>query len=273
VPLTAAGNLRIVASSDLGGLGDKAGAPVEYNWVLPSLAPQLLPWVLLLVLLALKPNRCAQAWTIWLPVGCALALSLLPIDWPSGADFLLDDFGALVLGVAAVWLLAGYLRRSHRVVTFFCVLFALAGFSLLAFLFKQSGNQLDFELLPFAILLGVGVFTSAFALSVAGWICRRRFRPAGLCVWLLVSLLVLWLAIAAPFFIFALVASGNQIPWSEFLIPVLGMAAGNFALLLPFLILSAAHPYYRERLKSLLHVQTMAPPLLAPLAQPADKGA
>ena len=238
---------------------------MAYNWVLPSFAPLLLPWLAILGLLSLKPNRNASAWLIWLPVGCALAITLLPLTLPSGFDSLLDVLAALVFGVAAVWLLSTYLRRPHRLVTFFCVLFALAGFSLLAFVAKQSTNLLDFEWLPFAIILGVGVLTSAFALSIGGWICRRRFRPVGLCVWLFVSLLVVWVAISAPFFIFAVIASGNQLPWSEFFIPVFGVVAGNFALLLPFLILSSANPFFRERLKSLLHVQPVAPPVIAPL--------
>ena len=148
---------------------------MAYTWVMPSVAPVLLPWLALLGLLALKPNRNAAAWLIWLPVGCALAVTLLPLSLPSAFNSLLDVLAALVFGVAAVWLLSTYLRQSHRWVTFFCVLFALAGFSLLAFLSKQSTNLSDFEWLPFAIVLGVGVLTSAVALTIGGWICRRRF--------------------------------------------------------------------------------------------------
>ena len=48
MPLTAGGKLTIVASSDLGALGAKDGLPMEYNWILPSLAPLLLPWLAIL---------------------------------------------------------------------------------------------------------------------------------------------------------------------------------------------------------------------------------
>ena len=251
-----------MATADLGALGAKTGSPMAYNWVLPSIAPMLLPWLAILGLLALKPNRNGSAWLIWLPVGCALAVTLLPTTLPSGFDSLLDVLAALVFGIAAVWLLTTYLRQSHRLVTFLCVLFALAGFSLLAFVSKQSMNLLDFEWLPFVLVLGMGVFTSAVALSLGGWICRRRFRPAGLCLWLFVSVLAVWLAISAPFFTFALITSGNQISWSEYFTPLIGVVAVNFALLLPFLILSSANPFYRERLKSLLHAQPAPPPTL-----------
>lgn len=262
MPLTAGGKLNIVASSNLGALGAKDGTPVEYNWVVPSVAPLLLPWLAILGLLALKPNRRAAAWLIWLPVGCVMAFTLVPALMPSGADFFLDAIGALVFGVAAVWLLSNYLRQSHRLLTFLCVLLALAGFSGLAFVSRQGWNLLDAGALQVGIVLAVGVLASAVALSLDGWVCRRCYRPLGLYLWLFMSLAVVWLAIAAPFFLVATVASGGSIPWAEFFIPILAVAAGNFALLLPFLILSSTNPFYRDRLKALLHVKPEAPPSL-----------
>jgi hypothetical protein len=257
--------LQIVASSDLGPLGAKDGAPLVYNWVLPSVAPQFLPWLVLLGLLALKPNRHASAWLIWLPVGCALALTLLPLSLPSGADTLLDVLAALVCGLAAVWLLSSYLRASHRLITFLLVLVVLGGFSALAFFSRQSLSLLDLEWLPFAILLGVGVFTSAVALSLCGWFCRRRFQPATLYVWLFASLAALWLMITLPFFGVAFLASGNQSIATDFIIPLACLVGINFALLLPFLILSSASPFYRQRLKSMLRMEPpAAPPTLRP---------
>jgi hypothetical protein len=262
VPLTTGGKLKIVASADLGGLGAKDGAPVEYDWALPGFAPLLLPWLMILGLLALKPNRRAAAWLIWLPVGCVSVLTLLPPDMPGGANFFLDAIAALAFGLAAVWLLPTYLRQSHRVVTFFCVLFALAFFSGLAFVFRQGWSLLNSNTLESGVVLGVGMFASTVALSLGGWICRARFRPAGFYVWLLVSLAAIWLMLAAPFFIIAEISDGGRIPLSEFFLPVLAVAAGNFLLLLPFLILSSASSFYRDRLKLLLNLKPVAPPLL-----------
>jgi hypothetical protein len=68
-----------------------------------------------------------------------------------------------------------------------------------------------------------------------------------------------------PFFAIAVMASSGGIPWSEFFIPVLAVATANYATLLPFLILSSANPFFRERLKALLHVKPEAPPVIAPL--------
>jgi hypothetical protein len=188
VPLSAVGKLSIVTSSDLGALGSKEGLPVTYNWVLPSVAPLLLPWLVILGLLALKPNRCAAAWLIWLPLGCVIAFTLAPPDiLPSGTNFFLDVIAALAVGLAAVWLLSNYLRRQHRFVTFLCILPALAGFSALAHVSRQ-GWSFTPETLVTGITLAVGVLASAGAAAhpagrhLAGdcpailFICADRFR-------------------------------------------------------------------------------------------------
>ena len=267
MPLSAAGKLTIVASSDLGPFGAKEGVPVTYNWVLPGIAPLLLPWLAILGLLTLKPNRRAAAWLIWLPLGCVIAFTLAPQEiMPSGANFFLDVITAMAAGLAAVWLLSNYLRRRHRFVTFLCVLLALAGFGALAFGSSQ-GLSFASETLTGGITLAVGALISAVTITLAGLICRSRYRPLALYAWLLILLPVIWLVIAMPFFLFAVIASGGRIPWSEFLLPVLAVALGNFALLLPFLLLSSASPFYRERLKLLLHVKPETPPLIAPLPE------
>ena len=262
MPLTAGGQLKIVASSDLGPLGAKDGAPLEYIWVLPSVAPLLLPWLVILGLLALKSNRRAAAWLIWLPLGCVMIFTLLPPVMPGGTNFFLDAIAALAFGLAAVWLLSNYLRKSHRLLTFLCVLLALAFFSVLAFVARQGWNWLEIETLQIGIMLAIGALVSTIALSLGGWICRGRYRPLALYAWLCALLLVLWFLIAAPFFLFAVILSGGQIPWSEFFVPILAVAAGNFLLLLPFLVLSSANEFFRERLKALLNVMPDAPPIL-----------
>jgi hypothetical protein len=289
VPSNITGKLAIVTSFDLGTMGAKDGPAVEYNWVwaAPVLSgfrseandgsaadnngfpPGGLPWVPWLVifgLLALKPNRRPAAWLIWLPLGCATAFTLvLPSIPPSGSDFLQEAIVALAFGLAAVWLLSNYLRRSRRRLTFLCFLLALAGFSELSAMARQNFSLATDESSEISLLLALAVPASAVALSLAGRICRGRYRPAGLYLWLLVWLAATWLVIAAPFFLSAAAVSSNSVPWSDFFIPVLAVAAGNFAVLLSFLILSWANPFYRERLKTLLHIQSEA---LRPLSAP-----
>ena len=102
-------------------------------------------------------------------------------------------------------------------------------------------------------------------MSLAGLLCRGRGRRVGLYGWLLILLVVIWLVIAAPFFVFALLTSGGWVGWSEFIAPVLGLVMVQFATMLPFMILSSASPFYRQRLKALLQLEAATPPVMAPL--------
>jgi hypothetical protein len=232
---------------------------------MPSIAPLFLPWLVILGLLALKPNRCAAAWWIWLPLGCLIAFTLATPDiMPGGTGVVLDGMAALAAGWGAVWLLSDYLRHSHRFVTFLFLLIALAGFSALALVSQQS-LDLSVETLGTGIALAVSVFISSIALSLGGLLCRSRYRVFKLSVWLLISLAAMWLLIGMSFVLILTMAQGGRIEWAPLVVPFVVVAAVNFATLVPFLVLSSASPFYRQRLKSLLHVRPDAPPMLAPL--------
>jgi len=252
-----------VASSDLGGLGSKAGSAVTYDWTLPSLAPLFLPWLLILGLLMLQPNRRGEAWWIWLPLGCMAALgSLASSDLLSSSGFgiFFQAAIALAFGFAAVWLLSDYLGRSHRLLTWLCILPTLAGFSILAFVAREGWDSAASEILQVGILLAVSTLAISVALSLTGLLCRSRYRPVGLYLWLLALLAAVWLLVTAPFFIFAMIASGGQIPWLSFFTVVFAVSGLSFAALLPFLILSSCSPLFRERLKMLLNASREVPP-------------
>lgn len=268
MPLTAAGKLNLVASADLRGLGARDGAPVPYEWVLPGVAPLVLPWLLILALLLFRANRSGAAWLIWLPLVIVSALNLAHLPSSPGDEFL-DLVGALAIGLAAVWLLADYLRRRHRLLTFLCVLPVLAGFSGLGFACSQGASLLSAEGWALLIALGLGALVLSAALILTGWVCRIRYRPLALYAWLLPLLALLWLLLAAPFVGFAMLNAGGRIGWGDFFAPLLVVVAITFATLLPFLLLSSACPFFRQRLKTLLHVKAEAPPLVAPLV-PTD---
>jgi hypothetical protein len=267
--------LKIAAISDLGGLGAKEGAPVSYRWTPPSLIPSFLPWLAVLLLLLVKSNRCGRAWWIWLPLGCVAVLEQLSQSafefLPSGtADVFLEMAGALTFGVAAVWLLAPQLVRHHRFVTFLCIAPTLAGFSIFSYLVRQDWTWDGVPLaLGMLVPLALSVLVVALAIFLAGLACRGRYRPLGLYLWIFLSLLALWLVILTPFFAFAMIVSGGQLPWQEFFVVVLVLTAVSFGTLLPFLVLSSANSLFRERLKLLLHLGCEAlPPVLPPAVVP-----
>ena len=99
----------------------------------------------------------------------------------------------------------------------------------------------------------------AAALALCGLACRGRYRPIGLWFWLVLFLLAGWIAVSAILYRMChdvLAGFGGYVP---FLGIALFMVAVTFVVSLPFLILSAASPFFRERFKALLHVTPAAP--------------
>jgi hypothetical protein len=257
-----------VASADLGGLGSKQGAPVSYNWVRPSLMPQVLPWLAILALLLLKPNRCAAAWWVWVPLACASAIASAPqpvLDLLASSNLapLLDLIGSLGFGLAAVWLLAGYLGRKHRMLAFLGILLAQEVFGLLAFGLRQAGEGFAPETFVVGISLVVSILVTSVALTLAGLVCRGRYGWVRLSLWLIAALVGVWLVIIGPFFLVARFASHGDVPMTAIIGLVLIASGITFGVLLPFLALSCVNRFYRERLKRLLHLDGTTP-LLAP---------
>jgi hypothetical protein len=274
VPLTRDGELKFVASSDLGGLGAKEGPPVSYDWTRPSVLPPLLPWLGVLLLLVLRPNRVASAWWIWLPLGCVFvveaAMGVLLEFIPSEAiDLFRQVVHALAFGVVAIWLTAPYLASQFRFLAFLKMLLVQGGACLFVWLLQQNWSEFDDEQGAALISLGVLSLVVVGALCLAGFHCRQGFRPVrfmlSLGLWVLagVALAVL------PFALFAAVSQGAEV-WLPFGISILVGAGVCFALLLPFLVLCLANHFYREGLRELLRMGVAAaPPFLVPGSAPA----
>ena len=247
---------------------------------MPNLLPVLLPWLAVLLLLLLKPNRCAQAWWIWVPVACVAGLaaelpSVLGFIPSSEDSFVVGMVTSMGFGLAAVWLLAGYLGWKQRALAWLGTLVALGSFSFLTFGMREVAEGIGGETAAGAVLLAAGAVVIATAVTLAGLVCRGRYAPVRLGLWLLVALLVLWLLVIGPLVLVAAVFGGGGAPLLAVLGTVPSATGLSFGLLLPFLILSFANAFYRARLKDLLHVgREAAPPVLPPLepAAPAAVG-
>jgi hypothetical protein len=265
--------LKIAAVSDLGGLGAKEGSPTVYNWTRPNPLPVLLPWLAVLFLLLLKPNRCAQAWWIWVPVGCVVAVgaasqSELGFIPSSLQDMLGGTVRAVGFGLAAVWLIAGYLGWKHRAVAWVGTLLALGGISLLSLAISQGLEGIGPEMLQGMILLAAAALVISVAITLAGLVCRGRYGALRLCLWLIAALLVVWLLVIGPFFVAAMIFSPGNVPVLALVGTVLSLAGVSFGVLLPFVILSFVSTFYRARLKDLLHLgREAAPPVIVPVTQ------
>ena len=171
----------------------------------------------------LKPNRCAGGWLIWLPLGCVFAFTLaLPPILPAGTRLFSWmssprwPSGWPPSGCCQI-ICGGNIACSRSL----CVLLALAGFSAAGRRGQTrpgpAGKRIACKS---AFVLAIGVLASTVALSLGGLICRSRYRPLGLYLWLLILLAGVWLVIAAPFFLFAVIASGgNGFRGANFLFP------------------------------------------------------
>lgn len=232
---------------------------MAYNWLVPSFGPTILPWLVILALLALKPNRCWRAWWIVLPLGLIAASGYIVRDRASSAWFFsegIDAFGrfllALVFGLAATWLLAGRLVRKRRPLTFVALFLIQSAFAILTFAsVTEWGNDFMHPLLLAGLAGCVLILTAAMVL--AGMLCRGRYgfwRNSG---WLIVCLGGQWLLVGAVVGLMAPLWNETTQLW-PMLYLVLVVTGICFLLILPFLILSAANALYRERLKDLLNL-------------------
>ncbi len=260
----------MTASRDLGGLGAEQGPPFTYHGRGWDLLPPLLPWLALVGLSALKPNRRWSAWWVWLPLACiALCVTagwqcvapglreLRSVPWLKQVLGVLFDVPlALAFGVAALSLLVPCLDCSQRFGTGLRVLVVLAGLSAGSFavagLWNEGVGEAALPLLFLPGLLGLNV---AAAVVLSGFACRR-YRPFRLWLWFSALLLLLSFAQAVPAYFVAVAVCPLPLGALSRLVIPCGMliAVISFASLFPFLILTLTNRLFRERIKTLFHL-------------------
>ena len=271
-----AGELKVAAYADLGGLGAKQGPATTFDWRLPNVLPLLVPWLAVLALLALPSNRRGRAWLICVPLA-ALALCSAGL-WESadaanneGLGYCVQVAGAATFGLAAIWLLGTALARRRRALATVLMTLAFAAVSLLAMVVSPAWEEIwDMKrqepALPLYLLIFwiAGGLTYTGALSLTGWLCRRRFSGLRVSLRLLFSLWVMWLLAAGLLVgVVMLGSSGDDFEWAGFLMAATVLSLVGYGLNLPFLILSFTSAFYRQRLMDLLHLptETASPPI------------
>jgi hypothetical protein len=259
--------LKIRATGDLGALGAKQGPAITYQWSPPSRLPQLLAPLALLLLLFPKRNRSLQVLWIGAPVALSLAVEALVWAMPGvGSDAsegLFEVCAAVAFELGAVWLLSPYLKRRGRFLTFLGMLVTMDLVGALVFMLARQWSD---GKVPIEMLIAVALFglLLSIAINLAAWSCRGRFGWLRLSWWSFVWLMAGCLAACV-----VMSLTEGRGPWLEMLLAVLVFSAATFALLLPFLVLSFANRFYRERLKEVLRLEDPAPAELEAPAQPA----
>ena len=270
----------MAAYADLGGLGTKQGPSVALFWPMPNLAPLLLPWLVVLALLALPSNRDPRAWWIWAPL---IGLVLVGAGLETVADAannealsaLVQAACATAFGLTTVWLLGAALARRGLALGIPLAALAFAAVSLLAFLVSPASELVaDLRQWEPAILLYLGLFwisggvVFAGALILTGRLCRSRPGRARISLWLPLWLWAMWLAAAGLVSGVTKLVSGDSIEWNALLVAPIILALVSFVTMLPFLILSFTNAFYRERLQQLLRLPPTAPAPLVPMPVP-----
>jgi len=226
----------------------------------------LLPWLVVLGLLALPSNRTARAWWIWAPLA-ALALLVAGLGVAAnaanngGLNFSAQAACAASFGLAAVWLLGAGLARRGRALSLVLMALAFAAVSLLAFLVSPVWEQLyDLRRWEPAILLYVLLFWTAGglvfagALNLTGRMYRKRFSRLRVSLLLPLWLWVMWLVVGCLLSCVVMIASGGSFDWTGLLVGPIVLSLVSFAVILPFLILSFVCSFYHERIKNLLRL-------------------
>lgn len=245
-------------------MGANESVPLLYTWSggLPiRFSPRLLPWLAILGLCLLRPNRRLQAWLVWLPVAVVAGLGFGIARWidpnNEGGRFLAEYLPtALALGWAAALLLGPSLSpQSHRG-PFTYLLLTLGIFSLFSLAAGHDWSTETFMQFFVAVALEFIVFAVAAALSLAGRSISRRFTAPRLIGWFALWSLVIWLALGIPLVTLTLLSGG------EAMAGVAGVVGCcwciSFVVSSLFLLLAVV-PCHRQRLQALLQPPRPAP--------------
>ena len=227
------------------------------------------PWLAILGLCLLKPNRRWQAWLVWLPLlavaGLALGLEAgLRIADPSAIEIARVLVMAVGFGWAATLLLAPWAPWPRKLGRWGGLLLVLGVFALAGLALGHDWGQGMFDeimALVCAVVLQFVVFALATAVSFAGWSVRRRFSIPKLVGRLFLWLIVVWVALAIP--CVALTSFSNSEVMVAVLILVACCSLGSFVVTLPFLVLGTVNATLRHRLQ-----QVMLPPEPGVAARP-----
>ncbi len=240
-----------MASQDIGKLGPSDGQPILFNWRWYYSFPDLPMWALIFALLvAPKSNRAKQAWFILIPLLLLVGVWQLPAMSifmnPSGAE----GFGFLVgsgaFGWSVILLIRHWLGNINRFFTFFLFVGVMLAAFALSYLcqFNDAENAGAMSILYAAFTTVV-----VLAMSISGFMCRKKYAPWRFLIWLLI-----WMGVLSTVLMLAYVIllttlekafSGEDL---IILIPVAAILGSMlYALNLPFLILAFNSPFYRER--------------------------
>lgn len=268
VPSHAFGELKIVASGDIGDLGPKEGTGITYNWSILYNVAGWLPWLLVIAaLVLLKENRRGAAYLILLPVLvfkgilCGIiALMARFANMPSEIAMLFHTLAdCLLVGFVLNWLLGERIGNRNRFVTWLLAIVIFAITWAVSLVSMGTGR----EAMQISIFIGMTVAILMLSFPLSGFKCRKAFGPVKFCLWM-----ALWVVVFTYglFLTVALIQSAFT-GWKYIGQMLLAISIGGgiysgilIVALLPFEILLLANGFWRKRFEAVFGLKAPAPP-------------
>ena len=218
VPLTTFGNLRIVASQDIGTLGPQQNTSVTYHWSLARNLAWILARVMLVPLLMLKPNRTWRAWLVLLPAFLITGFLSLLARFLYGMPVFFGNLGFLSsvpMGLGALWLLSYKVEALGGRRGFFTAAGILTVMCVVSGALYAGVNSFS----PYMVVCVLGALAVLPAMAAARFLCSERYSAPRFMSSLLLCLILIFTCLAT-----SSVVIGHIIP-SSVVVCVLGALA------------------------------------------------
>ena len=259
--MTTFGKLKVIASHDIGALGPREGEPVTYNWSFLISLFRMLPWLTLIILLLLRPNREWKAWLVIIPLivvylGLFLLERVLALI-PSEASPVIAWLG---LGLTLLLLLSFKLKSLPRMVSFLLAVAIMMGAWVLGIL-SYTSLSLSSDVLIYLLIYGLGSIILLSGLGAARFFNRKQntFK------WFIVRHPVWHLSVSMVCGLMAyaiLILFGAPHGWAGGMVIeglILGVVAGLvlYCVSFPFLLFAFHSSVYRARLDSVFGFESV----------------
>jgi len=251
-----------VPSADLGRLGPHQGEAISYNWKGYYSASGFVIW-LALILAIVIPKDNHNIHVLWIVVPLVvlnrLWSSFNKITGMSSSSAIQFDtvFRSMLIGIAVLWLIVNYFKRSGGFIRFllsFVTVVLVAGLGTLSYSTEFS-NETTLFLAVFAFI----TFGMLTAIVITRKLCKGKYRPVCFLLWLALWTLICSIFATMGFLIVGslIMSSGPDFFEATTFVILVGSILGLslYVLNLPFLILGFAHPFFRERLCACLNLR------------------
>lgn len=264
MPLFTFGKLQIAVSAKTQGVSLPEAAKTEFDWKWYWTVPRLLPWLLIALLLLLRPNRNPRTWAILLPLAAISGLAWIEAhvstDIPGIGEEETARHAAYAIGLAALCLTAAWFSTQKRRLArraAFGVLFVSSALSqvFLSGLYSQWTDARYVWVRPAFQTVGLMA-----ALALVRLTCRKHLRPCLFVFWVTVYVPAMaWIAsflflllseiykhIYFPISLFSLYSRSQCLEY--FAEEALADCITAYVILLPFLLLLRFNNLHREHL-------------------------